>query len=277
MAPTLKNQIDFYKDFKELYSVIKDDFKFDYKKEKKARALLSDILSCKSDKWDIEYVLDSFRNHLHQKKFIYIYGCGPSLEDTVNKLVKDNGKTIFENVFNLAADGASLFLMEKGITIDGIFTDLDGITKDAFNYSKFIIVHAHGDNIEKILEFKQEILNVRNIIGTTQIKPVNNLINPGGFTDGDRILYFLRSLLLPHHKIFLIGMDFKGIIGKYSKPSFNSNKKASYKKLKKLKYAVKLIEWLLGRINNEIYFVNSEPVSDKFKYINIREFKEILR
>ncbi|GAI68912.1 unnamed protein product, partial [marine sediment metagenome] len=46
------------------------------------------------------------------------------------------------------------------------------------------------------------------VIGTTQVEPVENLVNSGGFTDGDRILSFISSLLLPKHELYLIGMDY---------------------------------------------------------------------
>ena len=140
---------------------------------------------------------------------------------------------------------------------------LDGITKEEFFYSEFLFIHAHGDNIEKLKSFKDEILIFKNIIGTTQVEPSENLINPGGFTDGDRILYFLRTLLEPKHQIFLIGMDFQNIIGKYSKLELYENQEGNAIKIKKLKFATDLIEWIMHLINNEIYFVNSKFISDK--------------
>ena len=56
-------------------------------------------------------------------------------------------------------DGATRLLIERRIPIDAIFTDLDGITKENFDKSEFIIVHAHGDNIARLKYFKNEILN----------------------------------------------------------------------------------------------------------------------
>jgi len=190
--------------------------------------------------------------------------------------MREKGKKLFNNCVNLAADGASVLLKEVGIPIDAIFTDLDGITKSEFNYSDFVLVHAHGDNMDKLKEFKEDILNFKNIIGTTQVKSLNNIINAGGFTDGDRILYFLRSLLLPEQNLFLIGMDFGEKIGKYSKPEMADNLKTNPIKLKKLQYAVELIEMIIKKIKNEIYFVNSNVISKKFKYISIEEFKKLI-
>ena len=69
---------------------------------------------------------------------------------------------------------------------------MDGITIKEFQYASFNIIHAHGDNIKNLKLFKNEIIKFKNIIGTTQVEPDRNLVNPGGFTDGDRILYFLK-------------------------------------------------------------------------------------
>jgi len=276
MDSSLKEQIDFFIEFKEWYLKIVKEFNFDYQKDCDARDYLSNILTQKSNNWKIEAVLNSFKELIQKRADILIYGCGPSLVDTVGSLFKTRAKNVFNNCINLAADGASVFLKEKGILIEAIFTDLDGITKTEFNYSKFIVVHAHGDNIEKLRFFKNEILKFENIIGTTQVEPLKNLINPGGFTDGDRILYFLRKLLLSNHRLFLIGMDFNGIIGKYSKQEMTKNQKSSPIKYKKLQYAIKLIEWLKKEIKNEIYFVNSKTSSKEFKYISIKEFKKLI-
>lgn len=273
---TLKEQVDYYSEFKHWYQKIIKDFKFDVKKDYNARDLLSEILSKKGKNWNLETTLNSIKKTIQSRSSILIYGCGPSLEITVKNLMREKGKKLFNNCVNLAADGASVLLKEVGIPIDAIFTDLDGITKSEFNYSDFVVVHAHGDNMDKIREFREDILDFENIIGTAQVKSLNNIINAGGFTDSDRILYFLRSLLLPEQNLFLIGMDFGEKIGKYSKPEMTDNQKANPIKLKKLQYAVELIEMIIKKIKNEIYFVNSNVISKKFRYISIEEFKKLI-
>ena len=159
--------------------------------------------------------------------------------------MRSKEKKIFNECINLAADGASIYLKNKGIPLHGIFTDLDGITNNEFNYADFMFIHAHGDNIAELREFEKEILNSKNIIGTTQVEPLDNMINAGGFTDGDRIFYFLRSLLSPDQILFLIGMDFGKTIGKYSKPEITNDEIGDSIKIKKLQYALELIEWFL--------------------------------
>jgi len=272
MALSIKEQIDFYPEFKDWYFKILKEFDFDYKKDCDARNYLSQILRKKSSRWNLEDVLFSFKSLIENKSIILIYGCGPSLEGSVEYILENTESGIFHNWLNLAADGASRLLREKDIPIDGIISDLDGITKREFTNAKFNFVHAHGDNIDQLKFFENEILEFENIIGTTQVEPINNLLNPGGFTDGDRIIYLLRSLLLPSQNIFFIGMDFRNIVGKYSKLHINKNHKASELKIKKLKYAKILIEWLLKRIENSTFFVNSDLKSKYFNSISLESF-----
>jgi uncharacterized Rossmann fold enzyme len=277
MSSTLKDRLNYFYEFKDWYYQIREEFKFDSKKDLKSRDLLSRILKKKNHKWKLDTILKSFRERILLKPEILIYGCGPSLEETVDTIIKKKGKAFFDKFTNFAADGASVLLREKNIHIDAIFTDLDGITKNEFNYSSFNIIHAHGDNIEKINQFETEIINFQNVIGTTQVEPLGNIINPGGFTDGDRILFFLRSLIKPFQKLFLIGMDFKDIVGRYSKLSIEDNQLGGQIKIKKLNFAVKLITWVRNKIVNDIYFVNSKKVNKQFQYISVEDFFKFVK
>ncbi|MFX1327430.1 MAG: 6-hydroxymethylpterin diphosphokinase MptE-like protein [Promethearchaeota archaeon] len=276
MDSKLRDKINFYYEFKDWYAQIIEDFKFDFIKECEARDYLTQIFLKKSQKWNLETVLSLFKETITSKPMILIYGCGPSLEKTFNTILKRKGLNFFKNFINIAADGASTLLRKNGVQIDAIFTDLDGITKNEFNYASFNVVHAHGDNIEKLKIFKNDIIKFENVIGTTQIEPTQNLLNPGGFTDGDRILYFLRTLLSPFHTLFYIGMDFGSIIGKYSKLDLKHDQKANPTKLKKLQYAIKLMKWLSDKIENKIYLVNSECRTQDFTYLSIGDFLNFL-
>ncbi len=267
-------KIGFYQEFQIVYRNIIDIFGFDPNRDKEAKIRLSEILSEKEANWIINDILILFQNLITKKKNIFIFGCGPSLEISINKIISDFGKDFFKRSVNLAADGASVLLKQLQIPIDGLFTDLDGIGHNEFNYTKFIIVHAHGDNINKLEFFKDDIINFKNLIATTQIEPSNNIINGGGFTDGDRILYFIRNLILPSQNIFLLGMDFGKIVGRFSKPQLNSNENASIIKKKKLEFSVKLLESLLKTFSNKIYFVNSDKISKHFSYLTFQEFKK---
>lgn len=273
MKHSIKKQIDSYIDFEDWYNRIINDFKFDYQRDLNARDFLSRILLEKNEDWCLEEILVSFNQLIKSKRHIFIYGCGPSLEETVDYMLEIQKKHITTPMLNLVADGAARLLIKKRIPINGIFTDLDGITIENFDKSEFIIVHAHGDNIDRLKMFKKKILNFPNFIGTTQVEPCDNLINSGGFTDGDRILFFIASLLSPIHEIYLIGMDFNKIVGKYSKPDMERNHVADPIKLKKLQYGLEIIKWLLLHIKNPVYFVNSKIDALNLKKLTLEKFK----
>ena len=274
MVSSLIESINYYQEFKELYFKILNDFGFDHEKDCESRDVLLEIMQRKVENtsYNLESVLLSFKDIIKSTRNIFIFGCGPSLEDTIDHILEKYGNKFFQNSINLAADGASLFLREKHIPVTAIFSDLDGITQNEFSYSDYMVIHGHGDNIERLEDFKNRIQGFHNIIGTTQVEPLGAIINPGGFTDGDRILYFLRSMVVPRNILYLIGMDFKSAIGKYSKLGMNKNQEGSPSKQKKLEYAIKLLEWLQPKLSSEMYFVNTEQISKKFNYLSLEEF-----
>ena len=274
MKNSLKTQIESHIEFRAWYRKIVNDFNFDLQKDREARDLLSHILEKKPSSYNLEEILLSFKENIQKKEHICVYGCGPSLEESVDFILSNLGKKFFSNCVNLAADGASRLLNERTIPIDGIITDLDGITKSDFSKAKFVIVHAHGDNTLLLERFKNAIINFTKIIGTTQAESTYNLINPGGFTDGDRILAFIISFLLPQQELYLIGMDFNDIVGNYSKPNHEKNYLADPIKFKKLQYALQIIEWLIPKIKIPLYLINTIPISDKLNYLTLEAFKE---
>lgn len=248
---------------------------FDYKLDLQARELLSTFFNEKPRSWNLENVLKSFCKRVQSNNSIFIYGCGPSLEITAKYLVSTIEKKMTDNSIHLTADGATRFLRKICLPIDATFTDLDGIGIEDFYYPKYIVVHAHGDNMDKLIRYRTQIIQADNIIGTTQVKPNDQLINPGGFTDGDRILFFIKSLIKPDQKIYLIGMDFKDIVGKYSKPELKKNKKATPVKCKKLKYAFQLIEWFAEISENKIFLINSKVKIKNIKSISLSEISNL--
>ncbi len=274
MKHSLKAQIESHIEFRAWYRKIVNDFNFDLQKDREARDLLSSILEKKTYSYNLEEVLHSFKEIIQKKERICVYGCGPSLEESVDFIKSNLGKNFFNNCVNLAADGAARLLNERIIPIDGVITDLDGITKRDFFKAKFVIVHAHGDNIHLLEHFKNTIINFTKIIGTTQAESTYNLINPGGFTDGDRILTLIVSFILPQQELYLIGMDFADIVGNYSKPHHEKNYLANPIKLKKLQYALQIIEWLMPKVKIPTYLINTKPISDKFNYLTLEAFKE---
>ncbi|MFQ5800458.1 MAG: 6-hydroxymethylpterin diphosphokinase MptE-like protein [Candidatus Hydrothermarchaeales archaeon] len=170
-------------------------------------------------------------------KDVNIFGAGPSLERL---------GPIPEGV-NIAADGACSFLMERGVVPDMVVTDLDGKIEDILEANKrgaIVILHAHGDNMNKIKRYAKEFTD---LYGTTQIRPFGNLLNFGGFTDGDRAGFIAEHFKAG--KISFYAMEFEEPPGRYS---FTKPKDVQKKK-KKLMWAKRLVEYLKENSEVEIH------------------------
>jgi len=86
-----------------------------------------------------------------------------------------------------------------------------------------LVLHAHGDNIERI---KSVVPKLNKFVGTTQSIPFGRVYNFGGFTDGDRTA--------------LIAKRFGA--GKIRLYGFNFEKADNKVKLKKLEWAKRILE-----------------------------------
>ena len=235
------------------YSDILKEFTYDEGKDRESAIFLNSILK-KSD------INERIRNMVKDKTVLVI-GSGPSLSGAIPRL-KNYRKSI-----KIAADSSVKPLVENGIVPDIIVTDLDGDedTLEKIGKTKSIfVVHAHGDNIEKLGFVKK----IKNCIGTTQAAPFDKINNFGGFTDGDRGVF-----LASHYdakRIILFGMDFGDQIGKFSKTKKSERKT----KLMKLKRGKSLLEWLSTITKTEL-FTTSKPIKG-FKKISYKELDIII-
>ena len=176
-------------------------------------------------------------------KTIFIIGAGPSLTKSLKYIKKS------KNVTKIVADGAVRALLEKNIKPDILVTDLDGDLKSIEKIGKTripIIVHAHGDNYEKL----EIVKKFRNVVGSTQTRKIGKIENFGGFTDGDRCVFLAEYFNA--RKIVLIGMDFGQKIGKYSKHRIVDRKI----KIKKLKFGKKIVEWIGTKSKADLFSTN---------------------
>ncbi len=115
----------------------------------------------------------------------------------------------------IAADAAFGVCLREGIIPDVVVTDLDGITRDMLGYRDVVyVVHAHGDNIDKIVSLVPEVRGF--LIGTAQCGCSHRVDVPGGFTDGDRGVYLAFSY--GASRVYLYGFDF-GRVSRLEKPS----------------------------------------------------------
>ena len=192
---------------------------------------------------------------------VFVIGAGPSLSSSLDTLKK------FRGVTKICADTAVAPLVKNGIRPHIIVTDLDGdleLLKRLGRTNITFVVHAHGDNIEK-LEFARDF---KVCIGTTQTRKIGKAYNFGGFTDGDRAVFMAE--FFGASQIFLFGMDFGRVIGSHSK----TKKAERLVKLKKLRYGRMLLEWLAPKSEADL-FTLSRPIKG-FKKITYRELKQHL-
>ena len=239
--------------WKKRYSDILREFKYDEKKDKESVILLDSILE-KSDAH--EKIISLIKD-----KTVLVIGSGPSLSAAIPRLKK------YKKSIKIAADSSIKPLVENGIIPDIVVTDLDGDENSLNKIAKtkcIFVVHAHGDNIEK-LEFAKKF---KNCIGTSQSQSFNKIQNFGGFTDGD------RGVFLANHfeakKIILFGMDFGKQIGKFSETKESERKM----KLMKLKKGEELLEWLSAITESEL-FTTSKSIKG-FKKISYKELDVII-
>ena len=214
------------------YREILKDFGYSRKKDTQSCKLLDSLLPKKTRIAEIKDLIE--------KKPVFVVGAGPSLPSSISILKKH------KKITKIVADGATKAIIENGLKPDIVVTDLDGDIKSlkkAGRTNTIMVVHAHGDNSEKI----QFVKNFKNCIGTTQTKPLGKIHNFGGFTDGDRCVFLANHFKAK--KIILLGMDFGTRIGKYSKSTVVNRTI----KIKKLRRGKKLLEWLAKKSESNLY------------------------
>jgi uncharacterized Rossmann fold enzyme len=211
-------------------------------KDRQAAELLSDMIAGKCLRRDV------LSRALSSSPVVVVFGAGPSLQQDLAQFSKHVG---VENVVTIAADGASKAFTEIGLTPHVVFTDLDGGDETLTQVNRngaLLVVHAHGDNIDRQRRLVPMFKNP--VLGTTQTEPVGCLENFGGFTDGDRAVY--ACLELGVERIVLAGMDFTGEVGPYSKP-YPLNQAEIVRKKRKLLIGKRLLELLAREASAELY------------------------
>ena len=234
------------------YREILKDFGYSRKKDIQSCKLLDSLLPKKTRIAEIKDLIE--------KKPVFVVGAGPSLPSCISILKK------YKKITKIVADGATKAIIENNLKPDIVITDLDGDIKSlkkAGGTNTIMIVHAHGDNAEKIHLVK----DFKNCIGTTQTKPVGKVHNFGGFTDGDRCVFLANHFKAK--KIILLGMDFGTRIGKYSKATVVNRTV----KIAKLRGGKKLLEWLAKKSGSELY---STTKIKGFIKINLRSIDNII-
>ena len=236
------------------YQEILNEFDYDRSKEIRSANILNSLLKARLRLNMLERKI--------KNKTVFIIGAGPSLDLSLPYLKK------FRNFTKIVADGATQALIENKITPNIIVTDLDGnmeYLKKASELKSIMIVHAHGDNINRL----PHAISFKYCLGTTEDKPFGKIRNFGGFTDGDRCVFLANHF--GASRIILIGMDFGIHIGKYSKVgAYNKSLK-----LKKLRKGKSLLEWLAPKSNAELFTTSQSIIG--FKNIKLEDLQKLVR
>lgn len=198
------------------YCAILSDFGFPREDDERARDVLADIA----------VPFDHARLDPIAGSTVAIAGAGPSLSEELD-LAR-------EAEFVLAASMAADVLLDAGIDVDCMVTDLDKNPETARELSKRgtpVVAHAHGDNIPAIRAYVATF-DAEYVLATTQAEPRGAVENFGGFTDGDRAA-FLADHFGANELVFP-GWDF-------------DDTTVGSMKAKKLDWAERLLHWLERR------------------------------
>ena len=128
---------------KRYFSILKE-LNYSEKKDKESAVILDSILKKTDTNEKIREII--------QGKTVFVIGSGPSLSIAIPKLKK------LKKSIKIAADSSLKLLLDNEIIPDIIVTDLDGDENAIKKISKtksIFVIHAHGDNIEKLQMVKK--------------------------------------------------------------------------------------------------------------------------
>lgn len=235
------------KSFSTFYHEITETLGFAEEKDREARNLIRSVILSK-EPYDLGTQISMLRHLTRGSNQIWVFGGGPGAEVFLKNYREQVPKQWLNETLIIAIDGATRLLMKFDIVPDVIFSDLDGIRpKDLQKKAvqdAFLVVHAHGDNMDKIKLFTPILKQWAHLIATTQTESALPVINHGGFTDGDRALFLIDNFVLNKQPVFLFGYDFGSVVGSHSKPEYAEDKKANSMKATKMRFGRQLTEKL---------------------------------
>ena len=245
--------------WEEQYNKILAEFGYAKKKDIEAAFMLDTIIG-KRGQDTHKKISDTLK-----KNSVLVIGSGPSLSRVIKKI---SGNQELEQSTKIVADTAVAPLLVNGIHPDIITTDLDGDLDSlitASNAGAILVVHAHGDNIQKLSIASK----FRECLGTTQAEPIGNIKNLGGFTDGDRAVFLAEWYSAS--KIILLGMDMGHRIGKWS-----LTKRAERPtKLMKLAKAEELLGWLSTFAKAKLFTISGQHTTG-FHRVSLNSLNSVL-
>jgi uncharacterized Rossmann fold enzyme len=228
------------------YDKIINTFGYDSSKDQLATDVLSRLISRRAvDPQKLKILLAG--------QPVLVFGAGPSLEEDLRRIAKEN---LLKKCAVISADGATTALLKVAKVVpDMVVTDLDGNIADllrADGLGSVMVIHGHGDNIDRLRKY---VPKFKSVVGTTQVEPRPKVYNFGGFTDGDRAVFLATAM--GAKLVALAGMDLGQAVGRYSKKQVRSVEV----KISKLKICKELLEWLASRVNIPLYNVTGHGES----------------
>ncbi len=143
----------------------------------------------------------------------------------------------------IAVEGITREFLKEGIIPKVVVTDLDSNHKmlaEAEEKGSLLLIHVHGDNSHQVESFFHTY-EPKNIILTTQTKPIRWIRNYLGFTDGDRAAFFAKAMGV--RRVHIHGFALDGPIAIRDKIIHNYET-WKRRKIVKLQIAKTLLCWL---------------------------------
>lgn len=218
-----------FAEWEPVYEAILTDFGFSRRADEVARDELAALVSADSPDSPGSAASPKFdrgRLDVFDGGTVVVAGAGPSLGNEIDRIGDDD--------LVIGASTAVDALLDAGIDVDLMTTDLDKNSDTVRSLTERgvpVAVHAHGDNRTLLREVVPD-LTFEHVLPTTQAAPVDEIVNVGGFTDGDR-----AAFLADHFgasRIEFVGWDF-------------DDSTVSPTKRRKLVWAEKLLYWLETR------------------------------
>ncbi|WP_066415736.1 6-hydroxymethylpterin diphosphokinase MptE-like protein [Halorubrum aethiopicum] len=214
-----------FETFEPVYEAILADFGFDRHADEEAR----DVAASLSTPFDLS------RFDGWEGRTVAVAGGAPRLrEDEEIRLAREADVVV-------AASTAADVLLEAGVAVDCLVTDLDKNPETAVELTARgvpVVAHAHGDNVPAVREWLPRF-DADHTLTTTQAAPVGPVRNVGGFTDGDRAAFLA---------------DHAGA-GRLTFPGWNfDDPDVGPMKERKLAWAARLLGWL-ERLRGEQFAV----------------------
>jgi uncharacterized Rossmann fold enzyme len=95
------------------------------------------------------------------RKPVLVFGAGPSLEENLFQLQKEE---LLEKFSIISADGATTALLKvEDLIPQFIVSDLDGNVEDLLNANRLgstMVIHGHGDNITQLKKYVPKSLHI---------------------------------------------------------------------------------------------------------------------